>query len=199
MKKSIITACLIAAWAFAPTSFAGVDEMAKECDNCHGKDGVSEHGEVPVIAGMSGPYLKDMMVAYQSGDRPGIKYKPKDGDETDMNALAKKLSEAEIGEISAYYAGKKFQAQKQAVDADLAKKGAKIFDKACEKCHSEGGTLADDDAGILAGQWKPYMEEQFKLFDEKKRTMTKKMAKKYEELSADDKKAVIEFLAGAGG
>jgi len=195
-----ITAIVLAGLMGAPgiSVSAGIDDIAKDCGACHGQDGNSEQGEVPSIAGMSAAYLGDAMDAYKSGARPALKFKPKDGEATDMNAVAKKLSEDEIKGISEHYAGLTFKPVKQSVDAALAAKGKKVFDSECEICHSEGGSFADDDAGILAGQWKPYLEEQFKLFNEEKREMPKSMAKKYTKVSDADKAAIIEFLAGGG-
>ncbi len=177
-------------------ALADVQAIADKCDNCHGKDGNSEDGKVPNIAGMSAIYLTDTLNAYVAGDRKGVKYKPKEGDENDMETVAKKLSEADIEGLATHYAGKQFIPHLQTVDADLAAKGKKIFDKDCEKCHSEFGTVADDDAGILLGQWKPYLKEQFEFFTDGSRTMSKKMAKKFEKLDDEAKAAIIEFLAG---
>lgn len=175
---------------------ADVQAMADKCDNCHGKGGNSDDGKVPNIAGMSVTYLTDTLNAYIAGDRKGVKYKPKDGDESDMEEVAKKLSEEDIEALVNHYAGMKFTVHVQEVDAGKAAKGKKKFDKDCEKCHSEFGTVADDDAGILLGQWKPYLEEQFTLFTDGTRTMSKKMKKKFEKLDDEDKAEIIEFLAG---
>ena len=174
-KAMVVASLLAAPWVSVS---AGIDQVIKDCDVCHGKDGNSEIGEVPSIAGMSVGYLGDTMAAYKSGDRPGLKYKPKDGAETDMNALAKELSDDELTAVAKHYAGLTFKPVQQSVDVALAAKGKEVFDSLCEKCHSEGGSVADDDAGILGGQWKPYLEEQFKLFSEDKRAMPKKKKQK---------------------
>jgi len=197
MKKMTLAALGLFALA-GPCGYAvaGVDDMAKKCDECHGSGGNSSHEEVPNIAGMSVTYIHDAMMAYQSGDRPGKKYKPENGDETDMNAVAKKLSEDDINALAEHYAGKTFEVHEQKVDAALAATGKKHFNKDCKKCHSEGGSLADDDAGILAGQWKPYLQHQFELFSSGEREMPKKMSKRFEKLDDDAKAAIIEFLAG---
>jgi len=200
MKKTIIMslAGLISIAIPLATLQAGSDALVDKCDACHGKEGRSEDGKVPSIGGMSETYLHDTMMAYRSGERPSVKYKPKDGDENDMNTVAKKLSESDINAVAAHYAGESFVAHPQSVDATLAAKGKKVFDKACEKCHSEGGSVADDDAGILAGQWKPYLEEQFKMFADGSRPMPKKMAKKFKKMDEGELAAMAEFLAGGG-
>jgi sulfide dehydrogenase cytochrome subunit len=200
MKKTIVLSLaglMSVAVPFA-TLQAGSDDLADKCDACHGKDGGSEDSKVPSIGGMSEYYLHDTMMAYRSGDRPGVKYKPKSGEETDMNAVAKKLSEGDINALASHYADESFVPHPQSVDAAQAAKGKKVFEKYCEKCHSEGGSVADDDAGILAGQWKPYLEEQFKMFNEGTRPMPRKMEKKLKKVDEGDQAAIVEFLAGGG-
>ncbi len=194
--KATIVACLLAAPCVSLS--AGIDDVIKGCDNCHGMGGNSENGEVPSIAGMSTVYLQDTMAAYKAGDRPGLKYKPKDGAETDMNALAEKLSDDDIAAVAEHYSGLTFKPVSQSVDAALAAKGKEVFDSECDKCHSKGGSDPADDSGIIGGQWKPYLEGQIKLFSEGKRDMPKKKQEKFSKLSDADKAAVVEFLAGGG-
>ena len=198
MKKITILYLLGLVGAVAPlvTASAGVEDIVKKCAVCHGDDGTSKYEEVPNIAGMSTVYIHDTMVAYQEKERPGKKFKPEDGEETDMNAVAEKLSEDDINALADYYAAKPFVPHLQEVDAEMAAKGKKTFDKLCEKCHSESGTVADDDAGILLGQWKTYLQHEFELFDSQKRLMVKKMRKRYEKLSQQDKVEILEYLAG---
>ena len=75
----------------------------------------------------------------------------------------------------------------------MVKKGEKIYDKACAKCHDEGGSLPDDDAGILAGQWMPYLEQAFKEFASGERPMVKKMKPKVEKLEPADIEALVNY------
>jgi len=196
--KKLTAFCLLGALAAAPfaTASAGVEEMAQKCASCHGDNGNSKHEEVPNIGGLSAPYLNDTMMAYKDGIRPGKKFKPDDGEETDMNAVAEKLSEEDIQNLADFYAAKKFVKHEQKVDPKLAEAGKRVFDKACEKCHSEGGSIAEDDASILAGQWKVYLQHEFELFSSGEREMPKKMAKRFDKLNDEQKAALIEFLAG---
>jgi sulfide dehydrogenase cytochrome subunit len=190
---AIISTLLVAS---LPTlSQANVAETAKQCDTCHGKNGVSSDGKVPTIAGFSAATITEILPQYQSGDRTAEKYTPKGGKASDMKEATKEMSTADMQAIADHYAGQKFVAASQTTDAALAAKGKKIHNKSCEKCHSEGGSLAEDDAGILAGQWKPYLERQFSLIAEGKRDIPKKMKKKLKKLSAEDIKAVTEYYA----
>ncbi len=172
---------------------AGVNEMAKKCDECHGKGGNSTKEKVPTIAGFSAATLEDILTQYKEGDRKGVEFKKDDGTKTDMNAVAKKLSEADIKALAKHYAAQKFKPHKQAFDAKLAKKGAKLHDRKCEKCHSDGGTNPEDDAALLAGQWRAYLEEQFQLIKDRDRHVPKKMWKKFKKLNDAKIKALIEY------
>lgn len=196
MKKlalAITTSLLITA-PFAVMA-DGASITKDKCAACHGEDGNSPNDKVPSIAGFSVDGMTEMLNAYKAGDREGDKFKPEDGEETDMNAVTKEMSDDDIKAVAEFYASKAFKPTVQEFDAELAKIGAKIHEKNCEKCHSEGGASAEDDVAILAGQWKPYLIEQFEEFSEGERDMPKKMAKKFKKLSDDDKKALIEYYA----
>lgn len=182
--------------SFPVLSQADVAKTAQQCDSCHGKKGVSIDGKVPTIAGFSAASIVDILPQYQSGVRHAEAYTPKGGKKSDMKAATKDMSAQDIAAIAAHYAKQKFVAAKQPIDVALAKKGEKIHNKSCEKCHSEGGTLAEDDASILAGQWKPYLARQFALIKAGKRDIPKKMKKKLAKLNAADIKAVTEYYAG---
>ncbi len=170
--------------------------IAKDkCAECHGNDGNSSDENVPSIAGFSIDAIIDTMDIYKSGDRKGDKYTPEDGSETDMGEITKELSDEDIEALATYYAGQEFKPQKQTVDIKLAKKGAKLHDKSCEKCHSDGGSNADDDAAILAGQWMAYTKKEFEKFSSGDRSMPKKMKKKFKKLSDNDKEALIHYYA----
>ncbi|HHL19489.1 MAG TPA: hypothetical protein ENJ33_07120 [Thiothrix sp.] len=190
---AIISTLLVA--SLPALSQANVAETAKQCDTCHGTNGVSKNGKVPTIAGFSAATITEILPQYQSGARAAEKYTPKGGKASDMKEVTKDMSAADMQAIADHYAEQKFVAASQTVDAALAAKGKKIHNKNCEKCHSEGASLADDDAGILAGQWKPYLERQFALIAEGKREIPKKMKKKLKKLSAEDIKAVTEYYA----
>lgn len=179
------------AWA------ADVNKLVENCAHCHGKDGASTESDVPIIGGYSAPYLNDSLAVYKKKERPCPETKYRSGDKkgqkTDMCQVAKDLSDADIKQVAQYLAGKKFVRPQQKFDPALAKKGKEIHDRSCDKCHSEGGSLASDDAGITAGQWMPYLKEQFKEFKAGKRPMVKKMKPKMEKLEPADIDALINY------
>lgn len=173
----------------------GAAQAKEQCGNCHGADGNSSDPKVPNIAGFSVTTFMDMAETYRDGSRHADKYTPKTGDPSDMNTIMKSLGDPGLQVIAEYYAGQTFKPHAQKTDPAKVAAGAKIHEKNCEKCHSENGSLADDDAGILAGQWKPYLKAQFTKFDTEKRGMPKKMKKKFSALNAEEKSALLDFYA----
>lgn len=180
------------------TQAADVNAIAESCANCHGKDGVSTEADVPTIAGMSAAYLTDSMNAYAKKQRPcpATKYRggPKKGQQTDMCRVAKDVG-GDVEAVAKFFAGKKFVRAKQSFDAALAKKGKELHELHCEKCHSDGGSLADDDAGILAGQHKEYLAEAFKEYTSGKRPMPEKMKPKIEKLNKANFDELVNYYA----
>ena len=69
--------------------------LAATCAQCHGTDGrAPEAAAVPGLAGMPAPYLVEQMSAFKSGARAG----------SVMPQLAKGFSDAQIGELAAWFA-----------------------------------------------------------------------------------------------
>jgi sulfide dehydrogenase cytochrome subunit len=112
-----------------------------------------------------------------------------------MGRLAKGYTDEEIGLMASFFAGKPFAPAKQEFNAELADKGAKLHDKFCEKCHSEGGKIIEgEEYYILAGQWTPYLQNAISDFREDRREMPKKMRSKMEDLLEKEKEAGLEAL-----
>ena len=163
--------------------------LAATCNGCHGPDGASAGPAIPTISGISADYFVEVMKGFASGEVPS----------TIMGRIAKGYTEDEVKRLAEFYSKKPWKSAKQTADAALAKEGAKLHEKYCEKCHEDGGKKAEEDAAILAGQWKPYLQFTMADFVSGKRPMTKKMKKKVEKLiKAKGEKglhAIIEFYA----
>ena len=170
--------------------------VAEHCEKCHGKDGLSTDSAMPSIAGLSKQYFIDTMTAYKDGGRPCAKVtppgKPREAAE-DMCKIASDLSEADIDSIAEVYAAKPYKAARQKFDAAKAAQGKKLHAQACEKCHSENGTLAEDDAGLLGGQQMGYLRAMLKEYREGKRPQDKKMKEKVDKLGDADVEALIHY------
>ncbi len=188
---------MLAALPVAAARAADVTDLVTSCADCHGPDGASSEPHVPIIGGFSVPYTTDTMIAYQEEERPCPEAEYRSGDnkgqKTTMCEIAKELSDKEIEQLAAYYAGKPFVRAQQAFDTTLAGKGKEIHERNCDKCHAEGGSLASDDSGILAGQWMPYLEQAFKEFGSGERPMVKKMKPKFEKLEPADIEALVHY------
>jgi sulfide dehydrogenase cytochrome subunit len=180
---SLSIACLFALGVIASPSVADLDKLVKECADCHEKDGNATDGETPSIAGMSKVYFTDSMAAYKSGARPAKKLKDK---KKDMKDVVKELSDADIEALAGYFAKQKFKPLKQEYNAEYAKLGKKLHKKYCDKCHSNGGSSSEDDAGILAGQPISYLTYSMENYANGKREMGKKMAKKFDAMHEKD-------------
>ncbi len=203
---------LSTAWA-EDMDMASPPMLSGTCLGCHGPGGISEGPATPTISGMSELYIIGAMLAYKYDNDEDkidavIESDP-DFEEleffartsTIMNRVAKGYSEAEIKVIAKYFAELPFEkAQQQSVDAAQVKTGAEIHEMHCEKCHEDGGSSAEDDAGVLAGQWIPYLEYTMADFASGDRDMPKKMKKQmreaheaYGDTAISD---LIQFYAG---
>lgn len=102
MKRQILTALsaiMIAAAsnvAIAADAAAGKAKAAT-CAGCHGAAGISAVPLYPNLAGQKEAYMTKQMKAFKDGTRK----------DPTMNAMAKPLSDADMANISAYYAGLK--------------------------------------------------------------------------------------------
>ena len=196
---SIAGTALLSLFLATSVNAADMAKVYQDCDSCHGKDGASTEPEIPIIGGISALVLNDTMIAYKNEERPCPEIEhvtgEKKGQKTTMCKISAELNEDEIKQLGEHYASKPFVRAKQKFDAGLAAKGKAVHDDLCEKCHEEGGSLASNDAGILAGQWTPYLRHAFKTFSNGERQMTKKMQKKFKKLSDEDIEALINYYA----
>jgi sulfide dehydrogenase cytochrome subunit len=163
--------------------------LANTCAGCHGTNGSSVGPASPTIAGIPRDYFIESMQAYQSGDRLS----------TIMQRIAKGYSEAEIELMADYFSQQAFIRHKQEHNVNQADFGRRLHKKYCEKCHEDGGRTADDDSGILAGQWAAYLRYSMQDFNNGDRPMEKKKKQRVKQLQTDhgDKgvEALIQFYA----
>ncbi|MDD5331178.1 MAG: c-type cytochrome [Sulfuricella sp.] len=158
--------------------------LSNTCGGCHGTNGASVGPSMPTLGGQPAEYIVDTMKQFKSGERPS----------TIMGRLAKAYSDEDIKAMGEFFAAKKFVRHPQPVDASKVAKGKKVHEQNCGKCHEKGGRESDD-GGVLAGQWKEYLQITMNEFQSKARPMPSKMAKKLEALSQEDLDALINFYA----
>lgn len=187
------------AWA---ADTVDVNKLVDTCSQCHQRDGASDDPNMPIIGGYSEAYIVSSLLAYKNETRscPTIEYisHEKKLESTNMCQISKVLSKKEMEKLAEYYASKRFRRANQDFDLELARKGELIHERDCEKCHSEGGSVASDDAGILAGQWTPYLKQQFFAFYAEKRKLDRKMKPKFNKLDKTEIEALLNYYASRG-
>jgi cytochrome c553 len=75
-------------------------QKARQCQTCHGLDGIAKMPIAPHIAGESQIYLETQLKAFRSGKR----------EHEIMSVVAKGLSDADIADLAAWYASIKITA-----------------------------------------------------------------------------------------
>jgi len=177
-------ALALAAATGASAGSASAVMLADTCAGCHGTDGASVGPASPTIAGMSNDYFIELMEGFASDEVPS----------TIMGRIARGYTAEEIAAMAGYFSKQKFVPAKQETDAKLVDKGAKLHDKYCEKCHAEGGSSAEDDSGILKGQWTPYVKWSLADYISGDRKATKKMNKKLKKMLKKEGDESVEAL-----
>lgn len=167
-------------WAAASTPAM----LSNTCGGCHGTNGASVGPSMPILGGQPAEYIVESMKKFKSGERPS----------SIMGRLAKAYTDDDFKAMGEFFGEKKFIRHKQDVDAAKVAKGKRVHEENCKKCHQEGGRESED-GGVIAGQWKEYLQINVSDFQSKKRPMPKKMAEKFEGLSQDDLDALINFYA----
>jgi cytochrome c553 len=79
---------------------ATTEEWAQKCDRCHGINGNSADPRLPALAGQRTDYLERALRAFKSGERKSPQ----------MAAMSAGLTEEDITNLAAYYAGQRARA-----------------------------------------------------------------------------------------
>ena len=182
MRHVLPYALLLSALAYN-AAVLSAQGPAEQCVPCHGKDGVSVIPTMPEIAGYSKNYIVSAMTQYKLDERAAPSMAP----------FAKNLKDDQLAAIAEFFASKTFVPRKQEFDAEKAKAGEKVHDSHCNKCHQDGGRVADDDAGILGGQWMPYLRHVLEEYRSGKRLVPEIMKAKLDKLTEADIEALINY------
>ncbi len=126
---------------------------AAACASCHGADGASPNDTWPNLAGQSAPYLARILAAYKSGDQKDVA----------MTPIAQGLSNTDVQNIAAYYAGLGCKAAPAKAGSGSVAEGESLA-KNCVACHGEGGTGANPAWPKLAAQKPGYLVNALKAF-----------------------------------
>ncbi len=127
-------------------------KKAEMCIGCHGIKGYQnsfpEIHKVPMISGQSGPYIVSALKAYQKGDRK----------HPTMRGIAASLSEQDMADLAAFYAGQAGPAAPQTIPAASADVAALLTKGACISCHGANfSSPIDPSYPKIGGQHADYL------------------------------------------
>ncbi len=135
-------------------------KLLKKCAKCHYESGVSDDPEMPHLAGQRASYLFKQLQDFSADARDGGR----------MNKVAKKLSDEQLADLSALYAGKALPIE-DGVSAPAALALVTSGDaargiKSCAGCHGDDGRgkLEEYDAPAIAGAPLLYFEMMMAAF-----------------------------------
>lgn len=173
--------------------------IAEQCSVCHGKNGASTESSIPIIGGYSSKYIVESIKNFKKKVRTcaevTVPTGPKKGTKSDMCKVVADLSDADAEAVAKYLSAQKFVRAKQPFDATKAQKGSSVYKLRCEKCHENGGASPDEDNGILAGQWTPYLRDQLAGFRSGKRPIDDKMKQRLDRVNKEEEEALLHFFA----
>jgi len=200
MKKLLITTlAFLTLGTVAPSMAAGDASAGKGkaaiCAACHGMDGNSPSDMFPKLAGQGEAYLVKQLNEFKSGVRSNAVMAP----------MVAALSEQDMADLAAYYAGQ--NTAPAATSEDLVAAGQAVYRAgnkesgvpACMACHGPTGAgVPSAKWPALSGQHAAYIEAQLKLFAAGTRSndpnnMMRDIAGK---MTADEMKAVASYVAG---
>jgi predicted CXXCH cytochrome family protein len=143
----------VAAALVAGDAAAGGRRHAQSCAGCHGANGISPNDTWPNLAGQNAVYLARILAAYKSGAQTDVM----------MSPVAKTLSDTEIQDLAAYYAGLSCKAPVSETGAGDAAAG-RLLANNCSACHGETGVGSNPAWPNVAGQKAVYLANTLKAF-----------------------------------
>lgn len=176
-RKILVTAFTLwlasigAAWSAEgepPTGDAVTGKaVAANCAACHGTNGISTEAGIPHIAGQYASYIQNALMAYKDGTRKDER----------MNLVVAELSEQQIADVAAYYAGltgfnSRPEAPGAASAADLDQDpfaAVKELTAMCAGCHGEDGNSKAPATPSLAGQHDNYLVSAIEDYEDETR------------------------------
>jgi cytochrome c553 len=128
---------------------AGKAIAERSCKSCHGLDGKGVGPAIPHLSAQRERYLVASLKEYKDGKRTHAA----------LRDIAAKMSDADMRNIAAYYAGQAPVVAAAAADAKHVSPydQGKGLAQACVKCHGEGGNATGKGVPSLAGQQPLYL------------------------------------------
>jgi cytochrome c553 len=198
---SLLLAAFIAAPALAQDAKAPAQPDLKKgeavatavCAACHTFDGNRGTPAYPILQGQHPEYLAKQLAEFKGGKRKN----------PIMQGMAAALSEEDMKNVAAFYAGKSAKPG-FAKNKEFATLGEKIYRggiaerqiAACAGCHSPTGAGIPSQYPRLAGQHSDYTQAQLLAFRDGVRTNSPQMKDVTAKLNDHEIKAVADYIAG---
>jgi len=204
-SAALMLVCLLTAASSAPAFAAEAKASAKPdlakgqatstsvCAACHTADGSRGSPANPILQGQHPEYLAKQLAEFKAGKRVNAV----------MQGMSAALSEADMKNVSAFYASKEAKPG-FAKNKDLVALGEKIYrggiaDRsipACAGCHSPSGAGMPAQYPRLAGQHADYTEAQLIAFRGGVRKNSLPMTGVAAKMNDKEIKAVSDYIAG---
>ena len=163
------------------------------CAACHTADGSRGSPANPIIQGQHPEYLVKQLTEFKSGKRQNAV----------MSGMAATLTEADMKNVSAFYASKSAKPGFAKVKATLGL-GEQIYRggiaakqvPACSGCHSPNGSGIPAQYPRLSGQHADYTEAQLLAFRSGVRGNSAQMTTIANKMNDREIKAVADYIAG---
>lgn len=187
-----VLACATLLLQASPCAADAQETVKTVCAACHGADGNSTDPRYPKLAGMDQEYLMRQLKAFASGKRR----------EETMSAIVAGIDPNDFSKLAGYY-GKLKPAPGKVNDSRLAAKGKALYEDgntdsgvpACTGCHQSDGQ-GNARFPRLAGQHQAYTLKQLNDYKSGRRATDPLMTTVGKRLTADEIKAVAEYVAG---
>lgn len=171
----------------------GQEISTNVCAACHTNDGSRGSPANPILQGQHPEYIAKQLADFKAGKRVN----------PIMQGMAAPLSDADMKNVAAFYAGK--QAKPGfAKHKDTVALGEKIYrggipDKhipACAGCHSPTGAGIPAQYPRLGGQHADYIAAQLQAFRDHKRLNNAPMQQISAQMNNDEIAAVADYISG---
>jgi cytochrome c553 len=193
---ALMAAPALAAEAASPAAkpdLAKGQATAEVCQACHSADGTRGAPANPIIAGQFPEYLVKQLHDFKAGKR----------ENAIMQGMAAPLTDEDIVNVAAFYAGKQAKpgaAKNKAtvLTGERIWRGG-ITDRmipACAGCHGPAGAGLPVQYPMLAGQHADYTEAQLRAFRAGERANNVPMAGVAAKMNDAEIKAVSDYIAG---
>ncbi|MDE2080200.1 MAG: cytochrome c4 [Burkholderiales bacterium] len=177
---------------FKPDPAKG-QQLATSCGACHTQDGSRGAATYPILQGQHRDYLVKQLTEFKEGKRKNAI----------MNGMAAALSNEDMQNIAAFYAGLKAKPG-YATDKATVALGQQIYRggiaerhvPACAGCHSPDGAGIPAQYPRLGGQHEEYLNAQLTAFGSGARDNNPVMMTIAGRLKPDEMKAVADYIQG---